>query len=264
MLHRTFYLSQHITLAAFATPTPLTRHVPLACRRKLLSSETPLPAMIRSRWPSSAASSRRMPPESLEDLPKEAPGQVTLRQAGARSTAHAVVRVARSIGGQLLRRARVGDRVRGCAGRRSVRTRGGACHRARGLRAVGGLPAGSSAWRALAGAGRVRGARRARGAGRGRRAAGGARAVGPVGQGVLGRGRVPLGAVAGLGVHGARGHPLQQAGSGRARRRWGAAPGVPRRRVGAVCHRRRRGLPTDDSSGARCADLGHTQVGRME
>src|SRR5213592_1522147 len=38
--------SQHVTLAAFATLTPLTLHVPRDCRWGLPSSETPLPAMI--------------------------------------------------------------------------------------------------------------------------------------------------------------------------------------------------------------------------
>jgi len=40
-------LSQHITLTAFATPTPLTLHVPKGCRWWLSSSETPLPMMIQ-------------------------------------------------------------------------------------------------------------------------------------------------------------------------------------------------------------------------
>ena len=75
--------SGHIILAVFATLPPRSRHVPSGCRGCAASSETPLPAVTRSRCPPPAASSRRVPRQPLdaaEDLPKEAAGQVAFCQ----------------------------------------------------------------------------------------------------------------------------------------------------------------------------------------
>jgi hypothetical protein len=89
----------------------------------------------------------------------------------------------------------------------------------------------------------LRHARRARDGWRGVGACGAPRSLAAAGARLGGCGRLPLGAVAGLGVHGAGSHPGGEAGRGGPRRRRGGVALILGRRMGAVFHRIGRGLP---------------------